>query len=64
MIFPIFQMQRYILFLKRWKNYHNKVVSIDKSRARPEVSPLVVLRVVDLGFFGGGLSRVRRGRRR
>ena len=49
-------MQRYILFLKRWKNYHNKVVSIDKSRARPEVSPLVVLRVVDLGFFGGGLS--------
>ena len=41
--------------MKRWKNYHNKVVSIDKSRARPEVSPLVVLRVVDLGFFGGGL---------
>ena len=25
-------------------------------RARPEVSPLVVLRVVDLGGFGGGLS--------
>ena len=25
-------------------------------RARPEVSPLVVLRVVDLGVFGGGLS--------
>ena len=25
-------------------------------RARPEVSPLVVLRVVDLGLFGGGLS--------
>ena len=41
--FLFFQMQRYILFLKRWKNYHNKVVSIDKSRARPEVSPLVCL---------------------
>lgn len=25
-------------------------------RARPEVSPLVVLRVGDLGVFGGGLS--------
>lgn len=25
-------------------------------RARPEVSPLVVLRVVDLGLFGGELS--------
>jgi len=25
-------------------------------RARPEVSPLVVLRIVDWGVFGGGLS--------
>ena len=32
--------------MKRWQ----------QPRARPEVSPLVVLRVVDLGFFGDGLS--------